>query len=81
MHMTDKSSRIDEARRVAMELLDSLESSSMPIDSIILRAKRLARLMRDTDAQGWLDLEMRGYPENFDFSTLGTCRQRDKAQL
>lgn len=73
--MTDKSSRIDEARRVASELLDSLETSSTPIDSIILRAKRLARLMRDTDAQGWLDLEMRGYPEGFNFFTLGTCRK------
>lgn len=73
--MTDKSSRIDEARRVVAELLDSLESSSNPIDSVILKAKRLARLMRDTDAQHWLDLEMRGYPDNFDMSTLGTCKQ------
>lgn len=73
--MTDKISRISEARRVASELLDCLETSSTPIDSVILRAKRLARLMRDSDAQYWLDLEMRGYPDNFNFSTLGTCRQ------
>lgn len=73
--MTDKTSRISEARRVASELLDCLETSSTPIDAVILRAKRLARLMRDSDAQYWLDLEMRGYPDNFNFSTLGTCRQ------
>ena len=73
--MTDKISRISEARRVASELLDCLETSCTPIDSVILRAKRLARLMRDSDAQYWLDLEMRGYPDNFKFSTLGTCRQ------
>lgn len=73
--MAEKSSRIDEARRVVIDLLDGIESSSISIDPIILRAKRLARLMRDSDAQSWLDLEMRGYPDNFNFSTLGTCRQ------
>lgn len=75
MRMAEKSSRIDEARRVVIDLLDGIESSSISIDPIILRAKRLARLMRDSDAQSWLDLEMRGYPDNFNFSTLGTCRQ------
>jgi len=73
--MSNKSTRSDEARRVAMELLDGLECSSASIDALLLRAKRLARLMRDTDAQFWLDLEMKGYPENFNFSTLGTCRK------
>jgi AbiTii len=73
--MTDKSTRIDEARLVAIGLLDNLETSSTSIDSLILKTKRLARLMRDTDAQHWLDLEMRGYPDNFNFSILGTYRQ------
>jgi hypothetical protein len=73
--MSNKSTRIDEARCVAKELLDGLECSSASIDALLLRAKRLARLMRDTDAQFWLDLEMKGYPDNFHFATLGTCRK------
>jgi hypothetical protein len=40
-----------------------------------MKAKRLARLMRDSDAQLWLDLETRGYPDGFAFSSLGTCRK------
>lgn len=40
-----------------------------------MRAKRLARLMRDTDAQHWLDLETSGYPDTFSFDDLGTCRK------
>ncbi|OQK17550.1 hypothetical protein AU255_06665 [Methyloprofundus sedimenti] len=67
--------RIDEARKVGEALLDDLETSSSPIDAILMRAKRLARLMRDSDAQLWLDLETRGYPTDFSFSDLGTCRQ------
>lgn len=73
--MNNANTRIDEARRVAVELLDGLECSSAPIDALLLRAKRLARLMRDSDAQLWLDLETRGYPEDFKFSSLGTCRK------
>src|ERR1035437_240404 len=73
--MNEKTSRVKEARTVAVSLLDALESSSMPVDAVLMRAKRLARLLRDSDAQLWLDLEMKGYPKEFDFSTLGTCRQ------
>src|ERR1700728_2097706 len=67
------SGRIDEARSVARALLDELEAGAQPIDAVLMKAKRLARLMRDADAQSWLDLEMRGYPTPFDFSELGTC--------
>lgn len=75
--MIDKSSntRITEARRVAIGLLDDLESASVPIDVILMKAKRLARLMRDSDAQRWLDLETSGYPSSFSFSELGNCRK------
>lgn len=66
-------SRIDEARQVAAALLDALEESTVGIDSILMKAKRLARLMRDSDAQTWLDLETRGYPDDFVFSELGSC--------
>ncbi|HHT9106908.1 MAG TPA: AbiTii domain-containing protein [Candidatus Wujingus californicus] len=68
-------SRLDEARKVAQELLESLESQQLPIESTLMKAKRLARLMRDTDAQAWLDFETRGYPSGFSFSTLGTCEK------
>jgi hypothetical protein len=74
--MSDTSSRrVEEARRVAASLLDDLEASAARIDVILMKAKRLARLMCDEDAQRWLDLEMRGYPSEFSFQTLGTCRE------
>ena len=69
------STRTSEARRVAISLLDDLASSSSAIDTILMRAKRLARLMRDTDAQHWLDLETSGYPASFSSISLGTCRK------
>jgi len=67
------SKRIDEARKVSEALLDDLENSFAKIDAILMRAKRLARLMRDSDAQVWLDLETKGYPDGFSFSELGSC--------
>ena len=69
------SARFDEARRVAQSLLDDLEGSASPIDAVLMKAKRLARVMRDADAQLWLDLETRGYPIDFSFERIGTCRQ------
>jgi hypothetical protein len=68
-------SRLDESRQVAQELLESLESSQAPIESSLMKGKRLARLMRDTDAQVWLDLETRGYPDKFNAAQLGTCQK------
>lgn len=67
------SKRIDEARKVSELLLGDLENSTSKIDAILMRAKRLARLMRDSDAQTWLDLETKGYPDNFSFSEIGSC--------
>ena len=67
------SRRIDEARKVSEDLLNDLEGSKSKIDAVLMRAKRLARLMRDTDAQTWLDLETKGYPEDFAISELGDC--------
>lgn len=66
--------RIDEARRICEALLDDLENSTSSVDAILMRAKRLARLMRDSDAQYWLDLETKGYPSEFSFSSLGSCK-------
>lgn len=65
--------RIDETRKVSESLLDDLENSKLSIDSILMKAKRLARLMRDSDAQVCLNLETKSYPEKFSFSELGTC--------
>ena len=71
--MTEKNTRISEARSVAASLLDDLESSSSSVDKVLMRAKRLARLMRDADAQLWLDYETKGYPKAFAFNSLGSC--------
>lgn len=68
-------SRLTEARSVANDLLQKMETYDLPIERHLLQAKRLARLLRDTDAETWLDLEIRGYPDGFDFKTLGNCHQ------
>ncbi len=70
-----KNSRLDEARKIANELLDEFETKQSPIDFLLLKTKRLARFMRDTDAQVWLDHETKGYPAKFDFTTIGTCHK------
>ncbi len=72
-------SRLNEARAVAKGLLDKMETNSLPIEACLLQAKRLARLIRDTDAQTWLDLEIRGYPKKFDYKCLGNCLPYAKA--
>jgi hypothetical protein len=62
--------RIEQAKQVCINLLDDLENSSNEIDAILMKAQRLARLVRDTDAQTWLKFETIGYPKDFNFSTL-----------
>jgi hypothetical protein len=66
-------SRLDEAKKVANELLDSLENSKDSVDSVLMKAKRLARLMRDEYAQIWLEYETCGYPKDFSFNQIGPC--------
>lgn len=68
-------SRLDEARNVASNLLDELEAGEIPIESLLMKAKRMARLMRDTDAQQWLNYEACGYPTEFHIPSLGTCEK------
>lgn len=77
--MNEKTTRLAEARNVAATLLEELEASTSSVDAILMRAKRLARLMRDSDAQIWLDYETKGYPESFRFSEIGTCQKYAKA--
>lgn len=74
-------SRVEEAKSVARSLLDDLELANNAVGSILMKARRLARLMRDSDAQAWLELEASGYPDKFDFSSLGTCRRYAQTSL
>jgi hypothetical protein len=61
------------ARAAARSLVDALESGQVPVDQCLMIAHRLARLMRDTDAQTWLQLEEQGYPKDITPSALGSC--------
>lgn len=67
--------RLAQARATARELVEQLETGNTPIAQSLAKAQRLARLMRDSDAQRWLDLETRGYPAEFDASEVGNCAQ------
>jgi hypothetical protein len=73
--MTVEQTRLAEAKVVVQNLLDSLETRSEPISWCLLKAKRLARLIRDSDAQTWLDFEMKGYPDPFQVSQIGNCEK------
>ena len=74
-----KTTKLTEAHTVATDLLQKMETSDLPIDRHLLQAKRLARLLRDTDAQTWLDLEISGYQDGFNMLSLGNCLQYAKA--
>lgn len=72
--ITDRPNRRTQALAVARELVDVLERESEPIERCLMRAQRLARLLRDAYAQTWLDYETRGYPEGISLSNeLGPC--------
>ena len=77
--MDTQANRLSTARNLAADLLSDLEIHQASISSILMKAQRLARLLRDQDAQLWLKLELSGYPPQFVFSTLGTCRQYAEA--
>jgi len=68
----ERRNRLEQARAAAQRLVDVLETTDTPIDQILMMGERLARLLRDGDAQRWLDLEMRGYPEDTEVQ-LGSC--------
>lgn len=72
--METRGSRRAEARSAARELVEALEDNA-PIDRCLMKAQRLARLLRDSDAQLWLDHEMRGYPADFSLTRLGTSQK------
>ncbi len=66
-------SRLCEARAVAIDLLQKMETSDLPIERHLLQASRLARLLRDSEAQTWLEMETSGYKSGLDLKALGTC--------
>src|SRR5260370_39729649 len=69
----DNRSRTTEAAAVSEQILDLLENQNCPIEQVLLKAKRLARLIRDTDAQEWLKHELSGYPAGLDLAAFGSC--------
>jgi len=73
--VNERSDRRAEALVVARELVDDLESGVVSIAQNLMKAQRLARLLRDSDAQRWLDLESRGYPETLALTELGSCEK------
>ncbi|HEU4411744.1 MAG TPA: hypothetical protein VFS43_41255 [Polyangiaceae bacterium] len=66
-------SRVETALTAARALVNALEVEDVPIEKCLMMAARLARLLRDSDAQTWIDLELRGYPPQTKPSQLGTC--------
>jgi hypothetical protein len=64
---------VDLARQAVAELLQILEDGTGGIDRALFKAQRVARLLRDADAQLWLDKELRGYPPDFPSMSLGAC--------
>jgi len=75
---TESKTRLIEARTAATDLLRKMETEELPAERYLLQAKRIARLLRDTDAQTWLNLEISGYREGLELSLLGNCLQYAK---
>jgi len=69
------SSNLRLARELSEVILGDLEMNQLPISQILMKAKRLARTLHDSDAQRWLDYEIMGYPPVFDPVELGSCRK------
>lgn len=67
------SENIKEAIKSSEQLLNEIEIMELPIEKFLMKAKRIAQLIEDKEAQKWFDFELNGYPEDFDFSGLGKC--------
>lgn len=46
---------------LARTLLDDIELSRLTPDALLLKGRRLARLIGDSEVEGWLGMELRGY--------------------
>lgn len=83
--MQEQTNKLAVARNLASDLLDEIETKEINISQTLMKVKRLARLLRDQDAQQWLEFEMSGYPKGFSFTRLGTCQKyalpREKIHL
>jgi hypothetical protein len=63
------------AKELSNVILVDLEINQLPISQSLMKIKRLARMLRDSDAQKWLDYEIMGYPVVFDPDELGSCKK------
>ncbi len=68
-------SNLKMAKELSNVILEDLEIQQLPITQVLMKAKRMARLLHDSDAQKWLDYEMVGYPVIFDPKELGSCKK------
>ncbi len=71
----DQNSNLRVAKELSDAILSDLEINQLPISQILMKAKRLARILHDSDAQRWLDYEIMGYPVVFDPDELGSCKK------
>jgi hypothetical protein len=68
-------SRRREALRVAEEIVSAIELDTVSPRDAALRASRLARLLDDSDAIGWLSHEIRGYPQPLTADAAAAARR------
>jgi hypothetical protein len=70
-----QNSNLGVAKELSNVILVDLEINQLPVSQSLMKIKRLARMMRDSDAQKWLDYEIMGYPVVFDPDELGSCKK------
>ena len=70
-----QNSHLEVAKELTNIILVELEINQLPISQSLMKCKRMARILRDSDAQKWLDYEIMGYPVVFDPDELGSCRK------
>ena len=68
-------SNVAKPKELSESILEDLEISQLPISQVLMKTKRLARMLHDSDAQRWLDFEIGGYPPVFDPKELGACKK------
>ena len=68
-------SKAEEAKKLSKEILDDLEINQLPISQVLMKTLRLARFLHDTEAQNWINFEIKGYPLNFDPETLSNYKK------
>ena len=71
----NQNSHLGVAKELSNVILVDLEINQVPISQSLMKIKRLARILRDSDAQKWLDYEIMGYPEVFNPDELGSCKK------